>query len=144
MDTWAAGCILYTLLGGYQPFYAPIVSDLINLIKDGGVAFHGPEWESVSEPAKDLIKLLLQPNPDSRATVHMALAHRWIVASKKTDKLQFPSRIGSRRVTCGGHMASARKASENVELFLRAELPLRRLAGRQSVLVDASQLDNLI
>lgn len=77
VDLWAAGCILYTMLSGYQPFYAPYVADLINLIKKGQYDFTGPAWDKISSNAKDLVNKLLQTDPTKRATVHVALAHDW-------------------------------------------------------------------
>lgn len=65
------------MLSGYQPFFAPYVTDLIDLIKKGEYDFAGPAWESISASAKDLVTKLLQTDPNKRATVHVALAHDW-------------------------------------------------------------------
>lgn len=35
-------------------------------------------WQSISEYAKDLVKRLLEPNPDLRLTAEEALLHPWI------------------------------------------------------------------
>lgn len=86
---WAAGCILYTLLSGYQPFYAPYVADLIDLIKKGQYDFSGPAWESISDAAKDLVKKLLQTDPAKRATVHVALAHDWFTQAEDSTDVSY-------------------------------------------------------
>ncbi len=39
VDIWASGCILYTLLCGYQPFYSEKVSELISQIENGQITF---------------------------------------------------------------------------------------------------------
>lgn len=77
VDVWAAGCILYTLLSGYQPFYAKYVADLIELIKQGKYDFNSEVWCQTSESAKDLIKSLLQTDSSKRITVVNALKHHW-------------------------------------------------------------------
>lgn len=77
------------MLSGYQPFYAPLVSDLIDLIKAGRYTFEGPVWEKISDNAKDLVSKLLQMEPGKRATVHMALAHPWITDPGDPRNSQF-------------------------------------------------------
>lgn len=144
VDTWAAGCILFSLLAGYQPFYAPLVGDLVALIKKGDVDFVGPAWAPVSEAAKDLIRQLLQPDPSSRATVHDALAHKWFSAPKVTDSFRFPMPSSRLKAICNSRRTPCRKASENQEIFRMRENRIQRVAGRQSVLMDAAQIENLI
>ena len=85
MDVWAVGCILYTLLGGYQPFYSKFVSDLIELIKRGKYDFNAEIWNQTSDVAKDLIKQLLQTNPGKRVTIVNALKHKWFAIPDLTE-----------------------------------------------------------
>jgi serine/threonine protein kinase len=144
VDTWAAGCILFTLLVGFQPFYAPLVSELVAMIKKAEVDFNGPAWKSVSEPAKDLIRQLLQADPASRATVHNALAHHWFSAPKVTDSFGYSAPKTRLNALGNCRRIRSRKTSENVEIFRATELRFRRVAGRQSVFADAAQIENLI
>lgn len=85
MDVWAVGCILYTLLGGYQPFYSKFVSDLIELIKRGKYDFNSEIWNQTSDVAKDLIKQLLQTDPGKRVTIVNALKHKWFAIPDLTE-----------------------------------------------------------
>lgn len=73
------------MLSGYQPFYAPYVGELIDLIKKGEFDFSGPIWDSVSANAKDLITKLLKTDSSKRATVHVALAHPWFTQHTASD-----------------------------------------------------------
>lgn len=60
---WAAGCVLYTMLSGIQPFYSEYIVDLIEKIENCKIEFPEQEWKYVSEEAKNLIKSLLIKEP---------------------------------------------------------------------------------
>lgn len=66
VDVWAAGCVLFTMLCGHQPFHSEFIIDLIALIKRGQVEFSDECWKFISEDAKDLILKLLQKSPEKR------------------------------------------------------------------------------
>lgn len=74
---WAAGCVLYTILCGYQPFYRLYASDLIELIKSGSYDFDSPVWNFVSDKAKALISALLSMDPERRPRPAQALCDEW-------------------------------------------------------------------
>lgn len=42
IDMWAAGCVLYIMLSGEQPFYSEFVVDLVELIKKCEYNFENP------------------------------------------------------------------------------------------------------
>jgi len=44
----------------------------------GNYDFPDPEWQNVSEDAKDFIRKILVVNPEQRATAEQCLQHRWI------------------------------------------------------------------
>lgn len=87
VDIWGAGVILYILLVGYPPFWHDNQAELFEQIKRGQFEFPSPEWDSVTSAAKDLIRKMLDPQPDKRLTAEGVLQHPWIanrdtVASK--------------------------------------------------------------
>ena len=55
------GVIYYIMLCGYPPFW-PEDDEIINMIKQitgGTFAFHSPQWDSISEASKGLIRRCL-------------------------------------------------------------------------------------
>lgn len=77
-DMWAVGVILYFSLCGQPPFIGH--QDLMLEYIRTGCYDHceGPEWEAVSDEAKDLIRRLLVMDPRARLTAAAALEHPWI------------------------------------------------------------------
>ena len=77
-DMWSVGVILYVLLCGYTPFMADDQETMFDRIKRGEWEFEEEDWKHISQEAKDLIRALLEVNPDSRMTAARALRSRWI------------------------------------------------------------------
>jgi serine/threonine protein kinase len=51
---------------------------MMDQIKQGLYKFPSPAWDSVSEPAIDLVMWLMQVDVSKRATVEQALEHPWM------------------------------------------------------------------
>jgi calcium-dependent protein kinase len=78
-DEWSCGVILFILLCGKPPFFGKTDEDILRRVRVGEYSFEGPDWASVSEDAKDLIRKLLNKNVDARITAAEAVQDRWIV-----------------------------------------------------------------
>lgn len=78
VDIWACGVILYILLVGYPPFWSEDQQQLYAQIKAAAFDFPSPEWDTVTDDAKDLIIKLLQIDPRKRFSSEQALSHPWI------------------------------------------------------------------
>jgi len=78
VDLWSIGVIIYILLCGFPPFYAESDSDMFELIKEAEYDFPSPYWDKISDSAKDLVRGLLEKNPDRRLTSEQALEHSWV------------------------------------------------------------------
>lgn len=78
VDMWACGVVMYTLLAGFPPFWHRRQVQLLRSIMDGKYAFRSPEWDSITESPKDLIRQLLCMDPKSRIGAKQALKHEFI------------------------------------------------------------------
>jgi len=78
VDMWALGCVLYTLLCGFPPFYDESINVLTEKVARGYYTFLSPWWDDISASAKDLITHLLCVDPSQRYTIDEFLAHPWI------------------------------------------------------------------
>lgn len=86
VDMWALGCVLYTILCGFPPFYDENIQVLTEKVARGEYTFLSPWWDEISKPAKDLVSHLLTVDPDRRYTIDQFLAHPWITQSKAPTK----------------------------------------------------------
>src|SRR5271168_3338052 len=78
VDMWALGCVLYTLLCGFPPFYDESIQILTEKVARGQYTFLSPWWDDISKSAQDLVSHLLTVNPDRRYTIEEFLNHPWI------------------------------------------------------------------
>ncbi|GCB70647.1 hypothetical protein scyTo_0008630 [Scyliorhinus torazame] len=79
VDCWSLGVILFICLGGYPPFSDQIKDmNLRDQIIKGHYKFVLPYWINVSETAKDMVRQLLNVDPNKRFTTKDALNHPWM------------------------------------------------------------------
>lgn len=83
VDMWAMGCVLYTLLCGFPPFYDESIQILTEKVARGQYTFLSPWWDDISKSAQDLVSHLLTVDPEKRYTIKEFLAHPWI---RQTDE----------------------------------------------------------
>ncbi|CAH1134855.1 unnamed protein product [Ceutorhynchus assimilis] len=78
IDIWAAGVLLHVLLSGTLPFHGS-GRRLTEAICRGKLAINSaPQWEFISDNAKDLIQQMLSVDPKQRITIQEVLNHKWL------------------------------------------------------------------
>ncbi|CAK8676893.1 phosphorylase b kinase gamma catalytic chain, skeletal muscle/heart isoform-like [Clavelina lepadiformis] len=75
IDMWACGVIMYTLLAGAPPFWHRRQMIMLRRIMEGQYSFPSPDWDDISNSAKDLVSRFLTVDPKLRVTAEGALAH---------------------------------------------------------------------
>ncbi|QGI76632.1 unnamed protein product [Fusarium fujikuroi] len=92
VDMWALGCVLYTLLCGFPPFYDESIEVLTEKY-----TFLSPWWDEISKSAQDLISHLLTVDPEKRFTITEFLAHPWIAGNGPTPREEMKKSDGMLR-----------------------------------------------
>lgn len=76
-DIWSIGVITYILLCGYPPFYGDSDTQIFESVRTGKFDFPSPEWDEISDSAKDLVVALLMKDSNQRPTAGDALKMSW-------------------------------------------------------------------
>jgi 5'-AMP-activated protein kinase catalytic alpha subunit len=117
VDMWSCGIILYALICGYLPFEDPNTNQLYKKILSG--EFKTPEFLSLE--AKDLLKGILNTDPEKRFSIDQVRRHRWFNQHKQEihkgilvgyDEIPVDSYILSQVEHHGIDKENARKALE--------------------------------
>jgi len=88
VDMWAMGVLLFIILSGRLPFTSEKDEDeLFDTILEAKIIWKSPQFDNVSEDAKDLISKLLKAQPTERLTAEQALEHPFIVSNSNKQPL---------------------------------------------------------
>ncbi|CAH8442343.1 unnamed protein product [Heterobilharzia americana] len=89
VDIWACGVIMYTLLAGCPPFWNRKEHLMLRQIMEGRFSFPSPEWDDISESAKDLICKLLVVDAKKRLTAAESLNHEFFLQQPLVGEITF-------------------------------------------------------
>lgn len=73
VDIWSAGVVLFAMLYGTVPFKANNMEELHKLIVKGKYTLK----DDISIEARNLLRGLLEVNPDKRLTIKQIYRHKW-------------------------------------------------------------------
>jgi len=101
VDIWGVGIIMFSILGGYPPFWAEEDEKTYEKILCGDPGYIPEYWDPVSSEAKDLLRQLFTVDPARRPTATQALQHAWfkkgIESSGAGDLSKAQRRLKARR-----------------------------------------------
>lgn len=78
VDMWGIGCVLYTMLCGFPPFYDEKINGLTEKISRGEYTFLKPWWDEISDGAKSCVRRLLEVDPAKRYDIDELLNDPWL------------------------------------------------------------------
>ena len=136
VDVWACGVILYILLVGYPPFWDEDQHRLYAQIRAGSIEFPSPEWDSVTDEAKDLISRLIKVDAKERLTADQALSHPWIC-----QKEHIASRAHRQNTLLGLRRFNARKKLKGAILTTIISSRMTTQANNMSQNMSRTELD---
>merc|ERR1719382_676815 len=77
-DIWSAGVISFILLCGYPPFAGDTDPEILKKVREGTFEFKSPEWDPISQGAKNLVTSMLTVDPTLRPAGEHLLASPWL------------------------------------------------------------------
>ncbi|XP_051144383.1 serine/threonine-protein kinase PEPKR2-like [Andrographis paniculata] len=78
VDIWSAGVLLHALLVGVLPFQGDSLEAVFEAIKKEKLDFRSNLWNSVSQPARQLLSKMLTRSVSARLTADEVLRHPWL------------------------------------------------------------------
>jgi len=78
VDVWSIGVICYILLCGFPPFYGSTDQQIFEKIMKVDFDFPSPDWDDISDDAKEFISAILVLDFRIRPTAEQCLDNPWI------------------------------------------------------------------
>ncbi|KAL1924671.1 uncharacterized protein VTP21DRAFT_4325 [Calcarisporiella thermophila] len=135
VDMWALGCVLYTMLCGFPPFYdeGEDVCALTHKVARGKFVFLSPWWDPISESAKDLIRRLLCVDPRQRYTIDQFFEHPWIKAEALSPPVALAQHSTARRDLASPGIAVMKEIIDVSYAVQRHEDDIAQTTGGNSI-----------
>lgn len=128
-DIWSCGVILYILLSGVPPFWGDTETQIFESILKSDLDFESDPWPSISDAAKDCVRLMLERNPAKRAKADEILKHPWMkehgVASDKPLGNAILNRLNA--------FAGMNKLKKEAMKIIATAMPADEIAGLRAV-----------
>ncbi len=125
-DVWSCGVIFYILLCGYPPFNGKTNLDIYHNIKKKNPVFQGEEWDVISKDAVDLIKNMLNKNPQKRFSAEKCLNHKWFkILDDQNNTKQFKS-IQKNAITHLAQFVQENRLKKAVLQFISSQFDIQK------------------
>lgn len=117
IDVWSCGVVFYVLLCGRPPFSSKAMKtseerqEILHRIDRGVLFSSNHHWDEVSDEAKELICLMLEPDSSNRITARDALAHPFFTSHGFPEPIASPSRPSILKAVTRGGLAREKGAS---------------------------------
>ena len=100
VDIWSSGVILFAMICGYLPFEDPKTSKLYKKILKG--VYTTPSY--ISDSVKDLLKNILNVDPDKRFNIEEIKNHEWF--NQKQQEINSGILVGYQNITVDNNILS--------------------------------------
>lgn len=121
-DVWSLGVIMFLILSGKPPFNGVNDQIILKKVYEGKYSMDGPEWQEISEDAKDLIRRMLTLDYGKRASAKECLDHRWIKDIGKVADIKLSLPIGRRALRNLKTFKAESKMQEAIMYFIVNQL----------------------
>jgi len=78
IDVWSLGVIAYITLCGFPPFPLDMASNSVKKVKNAEFTYPMPQWQGISEDAKDFISQMIVVDKDKRLSMDEVIGHKWL------------------------------------------------------------------
>ena len=143
VDVWSLGVVLYICLCGFPPFSDELRTpenpfNLSQQIKMGKFDYPSPYWDSVGDPALDLIDRMLTVDVDTRISIDECLEHPWLTGQAiggAADTGDSQNTVTS--ANGAGYMARSQDSMQSLSSHLRNLDFSKRKPARERTLLSS-------
>ena len=121
-DIWSIGVIFYIMLSGKPPFPGKDDKEILRKVEIGMYQLDGSPWNDLSSEAIDLLRRLLNYNPNTRISAAEALEHPWFQKFSGNDMVKIKESIPRLALEQLSQFHCSQKLQNAVLTFIASQL----------------------